>query len=211
MTEFCKMQEEALVAQILSRLPPRSLMRFKCIRKSWHALINSPWFASRPTPPSVQQTLLLYSNPIEALRIRTEANKEEIVFSFLNLPNNAGHCDGIICLNLYTGNLVLYNPANKELKILPKPCLPVEDKDTFITVLGFGYDSKSNDYILVNIAVYGEELLGDYENTILHIPKAEMYTLGTDSWKEIQTDYLETGSAIFWPTDFEMYFRGNFY
>ncbi|KAM5561155.1 hypothetical protein ABKV19_021986 [Rosa sericea] len=253
MTEFCKMQEQALVAQILSRLPPRSLMRFKCIRKSWHALINSPWFASQHLQVynklSSSTRILLK----RCVRIRTEANKEEIVFSFLNLPNNAGdhennnlpcvvedlvfppslglqtrgqyielpggdstvhiigHCDGIICLNLYTGNLILYNPANKELKILPKPCLPVEDKDTFITVLGFGYDSKSNDYILVNIAVYGEELLGDYENTILHIPKAEMYTLGTDSWKQIQTDYLEAGSAIFWPTDFEMYFQGNIY
>ncbi|PRQ42274.1 hypothetical protein RchiOBHm_Chr3g0455831 [Rosa chinensis] len=38
-----------------------------------------------------------------------------------------------------------------------------------------------------------------------------MYTLGTDSWKEIQTDYLETGSAIFWPTDFELNFQGNLY
>ncbi|XP_004292659.1 PREDICTED: F-box protein At1g30790-like [Fragaria vesca subsp. vesca] len=38
---------EEMVTQFLSRLPPKALMRFKCIRKSWYNLINSPSFVAQ--------------------------------------------------------------------------------------------------------------------------------------------------------------------
>ncbi|XP_050384233.1 F-box/kelch-repeat protein At3g23880-like [Argentina anserina] len=45
MTELSKFAEEIMV-EILSRLPPKSLMRFKCVRKSWQCLINNSDFAA---------------------------------------------------------------------------------------------------------------------------------------------------------------------
>ncbi|EXC20033.1 F-box/kelch-repeat protein [Morus notabilis] len=38
---------EELVEEILVRLPPKSLMRFKCVCKSWYALITDPSFANK--------------------------------------------------------------------------------------------------------------------------------------------------------------------
>lgn len=74
--------------------------------------------------------------------------------------------------------------------------------------MGFGYDPKSDDYTIVNVGSYDEV----YEERLVHSPpKAEVYTLGTDSWREINTDYLETETAIFWPFFFQMYFNGIFY
>ena len=44
--------------------------------------------------------------------------------------------------------------------------------------MGFGYDPKSNDYTIVNVASYDEEV---YEQRLVHSPpNAEVYTLGTD-------------------------------
>ncbi|XP_068303253.1 F-box/kelch-repeat protein At3g23880-like [Pyrus communis] len=44
---------EDKVVEILSRLPSKSLMRFKCIRKSWCTLINGPSFVAKHLNNSV--------------------------------------------------------------------------------------------------------------------------------------------------------------
>ncbi|KAB2611695.1 SLF1-S21 [Pyrus ussuriensis x Pyrus communis] len=48
---------ENRVIETLSRLPPKSLMRFKCIRKSWCTLINSPSFVANHLNNSVNNKL----------------------------------------------------------------------------------------------------------------------------------------------------------
>lgn len=250
MAEFCKMTEE-MVVQILSRLTPKSLMRFKCIHKSWHSLINSPQFISKHLHfhnNLSSSTSILLKRPV---MLRTGFNEDgEIVCSLLNLrnandddednlhydikdlefppsmglksrgqfieiPNECyynsayivGHCDGIFCLTLYTArDLVLYNPATKEFKLLPESCL----YDKHIGAVGFGYDPKSEDYILVSVLNYGEESYDD-ERLIIDPLRAEVYTMSTDSWREIKIHNLETETTMFWPTHFQVYLKGNCY
>nr|BAG07418.1 hypothetical protein [Pyrus pyrifolia]BAJ52226.1 hypothetical protein [Pyrus pyrifolia]BEL64105.1 hypothetical protein [Pyrus pyrifolia] len=48
---------EDSVVETLSILPPKSLMRFKCIRKSWCTLINSPSFVAKHLNNSVDNKL----------------------------------------------------------------------------------------------------------------------------------------------------------
>ncbi|XP_050135725.1 F-box/kelch-repeat protein At3g06240-like [Malus sylvestris] len=48
---------EDKVVEILSRLPPKSLMRFKCTRKSWCTLINSSSFVAKHLSNSVDNKL----------------------------------------------------------------------------------------------------------------------------------------------------------
>lgn len=251
MTYFCKMTEEMEV-QILARLPPKSLMRFKCVCKSWHALLNNPHFVAKHlhlynNQPS--STCILFKRSVLS---RTEHNKEELVFTFLNLRNDneskadhnlincnvedlhfprsmglksrgqfielpglelgesvhiVGHCDGLFCLSLYTAELVFYNPAIKEFRVLPQSCL----EDAFSCTLGFGYDPKRKDYVLLSVVSYGEEILDD-ERLVIHPPQAEIYTLSTNSWREIETHYLETETTYFWGNEtFSTYFSGVFY
>ncbi|KAL6132736.1 hypothetical protein ACLB2K_064975 [Fragaria x ananassa] len=159
MEVFRKMPKEMIV-EFLSTLPPKSLMRFKCIHKSWYALINDPKFIDKHLHSYNKDsyTCFLLKRTVVP---RSQTIKEEILFSFLYVPNDhdaedshpqcvvediyipssmglktkgniielpgsdairaiyIDHCDGIICLVLYTGDLVLYNPSIRELNILP--------------------------------------------------------------------------------------------
>ncbi|KAM5561147.1 hypothetical protein ABKV19_021982 [Rosa sericea] len=249
MAEFCKMPEE-MVVPILSRLLPKSLMRFKCIHKSWHSLIDSPQFISKHLHfhnNLSSSTTTLFKRPVMR---RTDTENEEIVCSFLNLrnandgdednlhydikdlefppamglktrgqfieiPNKCyhncayiiGHCDGIFCLTLYAASdLVLYNPAIKEFKFLAESCL--QDKN--IGSVGFGYDPKSADYILVSVVSYGEQYYND-DRLVIDPMRAEVYTMSTDCWREIKIHNLETETTFFWPRHFQVYFKGSCY
>ncbi|XP_004304896.1 PREDICTED: F-box/kelch-repeat protein At3g23880-like [Fragaria vesca subsp. vesca] len=250
MEKFCKMTEE-MVVSILSRLLPKSLMRFKCIHKSWHSLINSPQFISKHLHSHqnlFSSTTILLKRPVMR---RTDTGIEEIVCSFLNLRNAndgggynlrydikdlefppsmglktrgqfiqipidrryhdcayiIGHCDGVFCLALYDAkHLVLYNPAIKEFKFLPESCL--QDKN--MGSVGFGYDPKSEDYILVNVVSYGEQYYKD-DRLVIDPLRAEVYTMSTNCWREIKIHNLETETTFIWPRHFQVYFKGNCY
>lgn len=116
-----------------------------------------------------------------------------------------GHCEGIICLSIFSGDLVLCNPATKEFKILPESCL----QDTTSEIVGFGYDPKSNDFKIFNIGSCSEESYG--ERLVINPPRAEEYTLSTNSWRNITIDNLETETTNFWPDVFHTYFKGICY
>ncbi|KAM5561145.1 F-box/kelch-repeat protein [Rosa sericea] len=247
MVGFCKITEE-IVMQILSRTPPKSLMRFKCIHKSWYSMINDPQFAAKhlhfyknassSTAFLVKRPVILRSETsnenvvLSYLRLETYGNGddedlhfgvEDLIFpsckglkargQFIELPGRddsvyiISHCDGIIFLTLYTGNLFLYNPAIKEFKIIPASCC----HDCFWSMVGFGYDLKCKDYIILEIASYGETNYDDPRRLIVDPPKAGVYTLGIDSWREIKTDHLQTEDTYFWPTAFDLYSKGIFY
>ncbi|KAL6142564.1 hypothetical protein ACLB2K_060843 [Fragaria x ananassa] len=116
---------------------------------------------------------------LSSLNICTE-DDDDYLLSTLNVPlpaplkvkcswdlRIAGHCDGIICLKLFIGNVILCNPAMKEFKLLPKSflLLPEEDfdlwsldyeLDCYTEYLGFGYDPLGKDYKVVRFVIYFE-------------------------------------------------------
>ncbi|XP_050384297.1 F-box/kelch-repeat protein At3g06240-like [Argentina anserina] len=125
----------------------------------------------------------------------------------------AGHCDGIICLKLFTGNAILWNPAMKESKLLPKSLLLLPNDDdellnyelgSYTDNLGFGYDPKGKDYKVVRFVTYNEEY---------YWFRAEVYSMDSNSWREINTPYDEmTTRAVFQSTnDLSVYFNGICY
>lgn len=73
---------------------------------------------------------------------------------------------------------MLWNPATREFKTLPSPhqitCPSTNSGFIRTSNLGFGVDAKTNDYKVVKIASC-EEIS----------PQAEVYSLGTNSWKAI--------------------------
>ncbi|KAM5561156.1 F-box/kelch-repeat protein [Rosa sericea] len=257
MADLHKIPFELLV-QILSRLPPKSLMRFKCIRKSFDALVNNPQFAVKHLHyynERSSSTCILFRRTAEH---KTENDKQQIYFSFLHLrydndvdddddhslhfsledihfplsmglkvrgpfielPDISGtgvrdesvtilaHCDGIFCLSLYGGNLVLYNPGINEFKIIPESCL----RDGIGFFVGFGFDPKSKDYLLVRIVSFKDLYDGEYEDhLVIQPPKAEVYTLSANSWREVNADNLHTETRNIFGLDCQTCFKGIFY
>ncbi|XP_008245538.1 PREDICTED: F-box/kelch-repeat protein At3g06240-like [Prunus mume] len=231
---------EEMVLHILSRLPSKSLMRFKCVRKSWYTVINNPMFVESHLSNSMHNkfsTCILFKRFVQS---DTNTGEKELGFSFLYLCNDyndnehnvnsvvedikftlstgqyiglevieslsiIAHCHGIVCLCDGSDNIVLCNPAIKELKLLPQSCLP----QLIQCGVGFGYDPKSKDYKVHRISCDGEEIYGD--RLVFFPPRVEIYTLNTDSWRQIKNNYLETEDTFFWPDYFQMYWKGICY
>ncbi|XP_062002335.1 uncharacterized protein LOC133720166 [Rosa rugosa] len=133
-------------------------------------------------------------------------------------PNDSliiiGHCNGIICLaQAVSGEVILCNPAIHEYKLLPpSPHLPDSDWPCsplfrFRDGLGFGHDPNFNVYKVINIGFPAPELSTPDGFNIYNPPKAAVYTLGTDAWRKIKTDSLETETTILWPEQFQMHFK----
>ncbi|KAM5576976.1 F-box protein CPR1 [Rosa sericea] len=255
--------DEDLVEKILSTLPPKALMRFKCASKVWYALINDPRFVAKHLSNYNYNSklLLLMKKRLVSEDIKDTANEtaeeeeEELVFSLLNLCNNddnidngedsiivssvedikiplcmslktrgeavhiVGHCNGIICLLLgvlaNSFQLLLWNPAIQEFKLLP-PLPYLQDVDWertlwFKYVHGFGYDLKLNEYKVVNIGLVSPEDFREDGYVIFHPPKPAIYTLSTDSWREIKTNAFETETTLLRPENFQIQFKQIFY
>jgi hypothetical protein len=75
--------------------------------------------------------------------------------------------------------------------------------------VAFGCDIKSNDYIVINIIE--EEKHTDDGGVIIYRRRAKVYSLGSDSWREINKICLETETTNFMPNAFEMCYKGVFY
>ncbi|XP_004298527.1 PREDICTED: F-box/kelch-repeat protein At3g06240-like [Fragaria vesca subsp. vesca] len=262
---------EDVVEQILSTLPPKSLMRFKCVSKRWYALITDPRFVAKHFSISKQNNRCTPCVLLKRL-LHEDNNGDQTqkVFSLLKFRNNVdididndggddehsfvsgvedidippclslktqgsslhivGHCNGIVCLvAALSGEVILWNPAIHDFKLLPlQPYLPDSPeivgsplpgwpKDVPISIhrdymdnLGFGFDPRSNDYKVVNIGFPGVEHPADGYNINLP-PKTAIYTLSSNSWREMKTFSLETQSTILLPDRFQVYFKGMCY
>uniref|UniRef100_M1DS96 SFBBbeta protein n=1 Tax=Solanum tuberosum TaxID=4113 RepID=M1DS96_SOLTU len=53
---------EDIVKEIVLRCPLKSLLRFKCVRKSWYALIKNPKFVQQQLKNHSSPQLLIYTN-----------------------------------------------------------------------------------------------------------------------------------------------------
>ncbi|KAM2527675.1 hypothetical protein TB1_024903 [Malus domestica] len=149
-------ESEALddkVVDILSRLPPKSLMRFKCIRKFWCTFISSPCFVAKHLSISVDNkvssSICILLNHSQMLVFPDNSWKYEVLWSMINLSIDSDehsldydledlnipfpvedHHPVLIhgyCNGIFcviTGkNVVLCNPAFGEFRQLPNSCL----------------------------------------------------------------------------------------
>ncbi|XP_050384238.1 putative F-box protein At3g23260 [Argentina anserina] len=231
-----------IVVSILSRLPPKSVMRFKCVHKSWHSLIISPSFIEKHLLLCNKHSTSIFCKRFVHRDINT--NEREVVCSLITFSNDdendthfvgedihippsfdvttrgqfmdievlfaasiIGHCDGTMCIHFGLGSdkIVLWNPAIKDFKILPKQCLT----NGPLNSIAFGYDPRFKDYKLINVVDPTAEVIG--ERLVFDIPRVEVYSLSTNSWREIKACTLETETTMFVPFSYRMYFNGLCY
>jgi F-box interacting protein len=185
---------EDLVTEILVRLPIVSLLRFKCVSKSWYALITHQNFITKHLQHNNSNRNIL-------LKMRDKITKDYVVstlsYETLQLSriqpappsvfgidwvsiSIVGSCNGLVCLHDQLEKLtVIWNPATKETKVVLKSNLP--RYPSVIDCIGFGCDAKTNDYNIINLlSPYDEPDSIRSEKMI----QSEVYSLSADSWKQ---------------------------
>ncbi|PON99776.1 F-box domain containing protein [Trema orientale] len=206
---------DELVVKIFSLLPPENLVQAKCVGHSWYYhinhLIKDPSFIAQHLKNS-SSTKYIVIRQEQALSLLTMLNNdrgngeiryetEDFSSRFVSRERYARdyylryHCNGIFCmhhelLRVFT----LFNPSIKELRKLPPPSIT----DCWHPgIVGFGYDQRTNDYKIINIAL--DRFLSS---------RAEVYRMSSDSWMEIELP-VETPCAA--EARFTAYCQGVFY
>ncbi|XP_057810889.1 F-box protein At1g11270-like [Salvia miltiorrhiza] len=116
-----------VIEGILSRLPVKSLLRFKCVCKQWSATISAPKFAQthlRRSKNSSSTILLvdLENSPEKAQLVDLET--EQFRHSAVDYPVEVSvadvmcHCDGLYVLWCSDRGYALWNPSRRSYKML---------------------------------------------------------------------------------------------
>ncbi|XP_022756008.1 F-box/kelch-repeat protein At3g06240-like isoform X1 [Durio zibethinus] len=209
---------ETVVMEILSKLPVRSLTRFRCVCKRWCSSFQTSHFSTKHQHNNLKNNnlnLLLkrcHGNTHDDIHyfsaLSTEKGQNFLVKENIHLPffQNcwfapvvSGPCNGLLCLH-DAGKVALWNPSTREFKILPQSSVqrPSSVDSTSFGCLGFGFDSKTDDYKVVRFVTnYFKEneeegFLPDWNHQV------ELYSLKNDSWKEISVPEAHPyGSPLF--------------
>ncbi|KAK6916061.1 F-box domain [Dillenia turbinata] len=147
--------------EILARLPVGTVLRCNCVCKKWLSLTQDTQFLSlHDTHRAIshQKVILISSfgllifdpdggptlNPQPWVDPSGDHGEDQLVTLNLKI---AGSCNGLICF-FFEGRYVIANPSNVSYRELPNP--PNSCFSGYV-VDGFGYDSYSNDFIVVRV------------------------------------------------------------
>ncbi|XP_021724472.1 putative F-box protein At1g32420 [Chenopodium quinoa] len=193
---------EELLHQIIIRLPVKSLLRFRCVCKSWCSLISSSNFILSQLHHNqidenydvlFRKYLLDLKEEIYSIHTDNEEFQEieTLDFHFKSSSDYfliIGCVNGLICLWDETPNtLMLWNPSIRKYYTLPVykrsdrigfPRSVVRDM-----CFGFGYDALSNDYKVVRIIFYNMML---DDNTIALRTLVVAFSLRRKLWRRVK-------------------------
>ncbi|XP_057778322.1 uncharacterized protein LOC130997062 [Salvia miltiorrhiza] len=125
----------------------------------------------------------------------SEISEESFDLPFLD-PNQhtySNTCGGLLCFFYRTGHSYLCNPTTKQFQIFPpKEASPSPNYEIYYHGGCVGYDSKSDDYKLLRILDRDYWLSRSSHMTRIF----ELYSLRSDSWKEIPSPAFMCNSYI---------------
>ncbi|KAK7822236.1 f-box/kelch-repeat protein [Quercus suber] len=88
-----------------------------------------------------------------------------------------GSSNGLVCLHVdYPFNIILWNPATKETKVVPKSRISYPQSKASLLDLRFGFDIKTNDYkvvMILNADDYSNPELTFLERKFFNIAESE--------------------------------------
>ena len=214
---------EDITVEILSRLPVKSLIRLRCVCKSWYAIIKNLNFISKHLKNDINTRLIvMYSKEddkeepsypkeyfclfpdetLQDLSLQDLSNEEPVFGSFKGL-----YC-GIVFIQEISNRITLWNIATRESITLPKYRVIIPQYTrVFRSNIGFGLDLKTKDYKVVLILTLRDEK----KESLCAFFHVAVYTLGTNSWRN-----LECLKSIHYPIPMRLssertYLDGAFY
>ncbi|PON58784.1 F-box domain containing protein [Trema orientale] len=188
-----------VIEEILSRLDAQSVMRCKCVCKSWLSLITHPSFKHRHLKNQVPGALLRADDLDCAFSFHVNDNGNHRLWSH-PCPNDYMDCpivdekqnlrmivfaceNGVICLS-YRNVVYLWNPAIRKMKKLPSLPSPCPMRHLY----GLGYHTLTDDFKVVGIPPMKTGGVGfDYDNNFKRGNLVGVYSLrGPSSWKTLE-------------------------
>lgn len=179
---------EEMIFEILSFLPVLSILPCKLVCKLWESIISSTKFVEAHLTNLYQKQQFLPSSVL----VDVHGNKDREIYwvdsnedirkfklpqKFNGTTRFVDSCNGLVIFaNSCADVIYLWNPMIKRSKILPTPKI----KAYWIGNIGFGFDSISNDYKVLRIA------LTKGSSNLLSVSEVEVYSANADSWKEIR-------------------------
>ncbi|XP_058196896.1 F-box protein CPR1 [Rhododendron vialii] len=180
-----------VIVEILSRLPVKPLLRFRCVSKPLCALIDSHDFIRSHLKLSDETrnhlSLILWSRSLYSVDFASLDNAVELDHPLISRDNRTevlGSSDGLICLINCPdmGPMAIWNPSTRRCHKLPilelESLGQVTAEDDMI--YGFGYDSVNDDYKVVSIF----QMIGDRKDSFVSFVK--VYSMKSNSWGRIQ-------------------------
>lgn len=186
---------EEIIQEILLRLPVKSLLKSRCVSKSWLSLISSPQFVKAHLKLSAENAdhanhriIFTFTNPCFNLKqcwVSSLMVEPWTVASNIDYPNKSpyravwvvGSCNGIVCVAIDEKDIFLWNPCTRQSRELPP--VGIEMKLGFYCMWGFGFSEPDDDYKVVGVfCAYGN---GDVLES-----RVMIYSLRADSWKRIE-------------------------
>lgn len=210
--------------QILVRLPVKCLFQFRCVSKPWCSLIKSPRFVDlhvsrarsgehedvilvKRFVKEERKTVLSFHSKDESLALQVVAPAFEVPYLTDFNMRLVSTCHGIICLRSYdSDDIYLCNPATRECLALPdRPfCCPQGYRRQLVD-LGFGFDPITDDYKIITFT----EIAPDEYDPDDYSYKAEIYSISTNSWRELHTEVTLPG--LVYNPRFSVSFNGCFH
>ncbi|KAM4071905.1 hypothetical protein ACJW30_11G093700 [Castanea mollissima] len=206
--------DDLVINNILTRLPVKSVMRFRCVCKSWYSSIKPSDFIDTHLSnykdshdingyvihmPSVRNTFFSSSSssntsiPVCTVAFDRTFDKISDVRIPLDVNFNqiVGSCNGLLCVANSDNVVYLWNPSIRKFKRLPDTLLVRLVNVT----LGFAYHPENNDYKVVRISSTPFGAPVSYH-------EIEVYTLSSDSWRRVETP--STTNVILYDKNFSL-------
>ncbi|XP_061366160.1 F-box/kelch-repeat protein At3g23880-like [Gastrolobium bilobum] len=186
-----------LIQEILLRLPVKSLVRFKCVRRSWHSHISDPHFAKSHYELSAAPSHRLLHITLSGTKARSidfDSSFHDAKVSFIPpllkgrkgklVPTLRiwGSCRGFVLIERYP-NLYIWNPLTGFRRHLSHCDIGKQHHyPAIVLLIGFGYDPSTDDYLIVVLwgkfhTIYDHD---DMQTSLM------LFSFRTNSWKEIQ-------------------------
>nr|WRK57758.1 SLF2 protein [Citrus maxima] len=198
MTGYGNLSDDLLI-ETLSRLPVKSLMRFRCVSKSWFSLVKDPNFIYKHLNRDDNMRLMVrvtyenydvtdpFNDLITCFFLLPDKTLTGLHFQDLEAEmkdhNPLGPCDGIFCF-FENSNINLWNVSMNEYRVVPKhkahlPC----DTSIYCRNFGLGLDPMTNDFKMVLIlTLYDSKRLSVHD----FLPVA-VYSFSTNTWRDVES------------------------
>ncbi|CAH8392280.1 unnamed protein product [Eruca vesicaria subsp. sativa] len=171
-----KIPMDLVMGEILTRLPAKSLMRFKCVSKLWSSLIRSQYFTHRFFTVSSQPRPRFYicladlANNYSTVISAPQTSSCFVVDHDLTAPRRGGYIwqnlRGFMCYTFYRKPRI-YNPATRQLVTLPtfksKFIPPAPSERVEAVYYYFGHDPVNDQYkVICSIAPKHNQIMPEH-------------------------------------------------